>query len=138
MTYPNFESFTHLQAFKIANHALAIVKERNYRRIGVRVTFDNKLVFQYLMDGKNEDVYLRGKEKLTLETTQSTDYVFNHKEDYTSFLNNPDYCVAGGSVPIYVQGECRGAISISGMTSEADHALALEVLEAELNQVSTK
>lgn len=125
---PDFTSFTHQQAFNMGTRALQLVKERAWRRIGVRITLDDKLVFQYLMDGKNEDKYLKGKEKVVLTTHQSSDFVDHHKEDYASLLLDPSFCVSGGSVPILIEGKCHGAISISGMTSQADHDLALEVL----------
>ena len=115
--------------------ALNIVKERQLRRIGVRVSLEGKLVFQYLMDGKNEDIYLRGKEKVVQETKHSSDYVFNHKDDYAELLDDQSYCVSGGSVPIMINGECKGSISISGMTQEADHALSLEVLNTIYSQI---
>ncbi len=125
---PDFKSFTHQMAFDMGTRALAIVKERQYRRIGVRISLEGKLVFQYLMDGKNEDIYLKGKEKVVQTTGFSSDYVFNHKDDYTELLEDQSFCVSGGSVPIIINGEVKGSISISGMTQEADHALSVEVL----------
>ena len=131
---PNFKSVSHQNCFDMGTLALQLVKERQLRRIGVRVTLEGKLVFQYLMDGKNEDIYLRGKEKVVLETKHSSDYVFNHKDEYTELLDDNSYCVSGGSVPIIINGEVKGSISISGMTQEADHALSLEVLNTIYNQ----
>ncbi len=131
---PNFKTVTHQNCFDMGTLALRLVKERQLRRIGVRVTLEDKLVFQYLMDGKNEDIYLRGKEKVVLETKHSSDYVFNHKDDYAALLDDKSYCVSGGSVPIIINGEVKGSISISGMTQEADHALSLEVLNTIFNQ----
>lgn len=131
---PNFKSVSHQNCFDMGTLALQLVKERQLRRIGVRVTLEDKLVFQYLMDGKNEDIYLRGKEKVVLETKHSSDYVFNHKDEYTELLDDNSYCVSGGSVPIIINGEVKGSISISGMTQEADHALSLEVLNTIYNQ----
>ncbi len=125
---PNFKSVSHQNCFEMGTLALQIVKERQLRRIGVRISLENKLVFQYLMDGKNEDIYLKGKEKVVKTTEHSSDYVFNHKDDYSELLDDETYCVSGGSVPIMINGECKGSISISGMTQEADHALSVEVL----------
>lgn len=125
----NFSEFLHINALNMGINALMIVKERKLRRIGVRISLDSKLVFQYLMDGKNEDNYLKGKENVVNKTGKSSMFIFEHKEDYQELLNDSNYCVSGGALPILINGEIRGSISISGMTQELDHALAQEVLE---------
>lgn len=125
---PNFKEFTHIQALHIGLDALKIVAERQLRRIGIRIVIDDILVFQYLMDGKNEDNYLKGKEKVVKETQQTSMFVYEHKDDFSHLLSDSSYCVSGGALPIIVNHQIRGSISISGMTQELDHALALEVL----------
>lgn len=125
----NFKEFYHIDAFNMGLDALRIVRERQLRRIGVRIMIDTKLVFQYLMDGKNEDNYLMGKEKVVRMTQMSSMYVYEHQDDYKELLNDPTYCISGGAVPIMIDQSIRGSISISGMTQELDHALACEVLQ---------
>ncbi len=58
-----FESFTHQDAFNLATSILQRVKEEKLRRIGIRVVLDGTVIFQYLMDGKNEDMWLKIKQK---------------------------------------------------------------------------
>ncbi len=130
----NFSEFLHINALNMGINALMIVKERKLRRIGVRIRLDDKLVFQYLMDGKNEDNYLKGKENVVIKTGKSSMYVFEHKDDYQELLNISNYCVSGGAIPIIINNEIRGSISISGMTQELDHELAQEVLENAFNK----
>ena len=130
----NFSEFLHINALNMGINALMIVKERKLRRIGVRIRLDDKLIFQYLMDGKNEDNYLKGKENVVIKTGKSSMYVFDHKDDYQDLLNDSNYCVSGGAVPIIINNEIRGSISISGMTQELDHELAQEVLENAFNK----
>jgi|GEM_PF-1439040 len=125
----NFSEFLHIQALNMGINALMIVKERKLRRIGIRVKLDDKLVYQYLMDGKNEDNYLKGKENVVNKTGKSSMYVYEHKDDYQELLNDSNFCVSGGAIPIIINNEIRGSISISGMTQELDHALATEILE---------
>lgn len=125
----NFSEFLHIQALNMGINALMIVKERKLRRIGIRIKLDNKLVFQYLMDGKNEDNYLKGKENVVEKTGKSSMFVYDHQNMYTDLLKDSNYCVSGGSIPIIINNEVRGSISISGMTQELDHSLAREVLE---------
>lgn len=125
----NFNEFLHINALNMGINALMIVKERKLRRIGIRIKLDDKLVFQYLMDGKNEDNYLKGKENVVIKTGKSSMFVYDHQDDYQELLNDSNYCISGGALPIMINGEIRGSISISGMTQELDHSLAQEVLE---------
>lgn len=125
----NFTEFLHSDALIVGFDALDIVKQRQLRRIGIRIMIDDKLVFQFLMDGKNEDNYLKGKEKVVKKTHRSSMEVFEHKDEYNDLCEDSTYCVSGGAIPIIVQGEVCGSISISGMTQELDHALACEVLQ---------
>lgn len=134
----NFSEFTHKQALNMGLNALEIVRDRQLRRIGIRITIEEKLVFQYLMDGKNEDNYLKGKEKVVRVTQQSSLYVYEHQNEYSELLQDPSYCVSGGAIPIIICDEVKGSISISGMTQELDHALAQEVLINAYNQTFAK
>ena len=125
----NFNEFTHAQALEIGLEAVRLVKERQWRRIGVRIILHDVLVFQYLMDGKNEDNYLQGKINVVKETGLSSDEVYNLRAEFEHLLDKAEYCDSGGAVPIIVKGELYGVIAISGMTQEKDHELAVEVLK---------
>ena len=125
----DFNEFLHAQALEMGLEAVRLVKERQWRRIGVRIILHDVLVFQYLMDGKNEDNYLQGKINVVKETGLSSDEVFNRSAEFEQLLDKVEYCVSGGAVPIIVKGELYGVIAISGMTQEKDHELAVEVLK---------
>ena len=131
----NFNEFTHAQALEMGLEAVRLVKERQWRRIGVRIILHDVLVFQYLMDGKNEDNYLQGKINVVKETGLSSDEVFNRSAEFEQLLDKVEYCVSGGAVPIIVKGEVYGVIAISGMTQEKDHELAMEVLKNAFDRV---
>lgn len=135
MTMIHFKEFTHLMAYEMGSEAIQIVKERQLRRIGVRITLHDVCVFQFLMDGKNEDNYLKGKENVVFKTEKASIEVYEQAENYSDLLNDANYCVSGGAIPIFVENQIYGCISISGMTQEADHALALEVLSNAYNKV---
>jgi len=130
----DFTEFMHKHALNMGLNALEIVKERQLRRIGIRIVLDDILIFQYLMDGKNEDNYLRGKEKVVKTTGLSSMFVYDHQNEYQELLNDASYCVSGGALPIMIEGQIRGCVSISGMTQELDHSLALEILGNAYNQ----
>lgn len=125
----DFNEFLHVQALEMGLEAVRLVKERQWRRIGVRIILHDVLVFQYLMDGKNEDNYLQGKINVVKETGLSSDEVYNLRAEFEHLLDKAEYCVSGGAVPIIVKGELYGVIAISGMTQEKDHELAVEVLK---------
>ena len=125
----DFNEFLHAQALEMGLEAVRLVKERQWRRIGVRIILHDVLVFQYLMDGKNEDNYLQGKINVVKETGLSSDEVYNLRAEFEHLLDKAEYCVSGGAVPIIVKGELYGVIAISGMTQEKDHELAVEVLK---------
>ena len=125
----DFNEFLHVQALEMGLEAVRLVKERQWRRIGVRIILHDVLVFQYLMDGKNEDNYLQGKINVVKETGLSSDEVYNRRAEFEHLLDKSEYCVSGGAFPIIVKGELYGVIAISGMTQEKDHELAVEVLK---------
>ncbi len=131
----DFNEFLHAQALEMGLEAVRLVKERQWRRIGVRIILHDVLVFQYLMDGKNEDNYLQGKINVVKETGLSSDEVFNRSAEFEQLLDKVEYCVSGGAVPISVKGEVYGVIAISGMTQEKDHELAMEVLKNAFDRV---
>lgn len=131
----DFNEFLHAQALEMGLEAVRLVKERQWRRIGVRIILHDVLVFQYLMDGKNEDNYLQGKINVVKETGLSSDEVFNRSAEFEQLLDKVEYCVSGGAVPIIVKGEVYGVIAISGMTQEKDHELAMEVLKQAFDRV---
>ena len=131
----DFNEFLHAQALEMGLEAVRLVKERQWRRIGVRIILHDVLVFQYLMDGKNEDNYLQGKINVVKETGLSSDEVFNRSAEFEQLLDKSEYCVSGGAVHIIVKGEVYGVIAISGMTQEKDHELAMEVLKNAFDRV---
>ena len=132
----DFHEFLHAQALEMGLEAVRLVKERQWRRIGVRIILHDVLVFQYLMDGKNEDNYLQGKINVVKETGLSSDEVFNRSAEFEQLLDKVEYCVSGGAVPIIVKGEVYGVIAISGMTQEKGHELAMEVLKNAYDRVN--
>lgn len=132
----DFKEFLHAQALEMGLEAVRLVKEREWRRIGVRIILHDVLVFQYLMDGKNEDNYLQGKINVVKETGLSSDEVFNRSAEFEQLLDKAEYCVSGGAIPIIVKGEVYGVIAISGMTQEKDHELAMEVLKNAFDRVN--
>lgn len=132
----SFEDFKHEDALWIGLEAINKVKSRQWRRIGVRIVFDDLLIFQYLMNDKNEDEWLKRKGHTVTQSGHCSYYVYLNRESeaYASWISDPAHGVSGGGFPIMIGGKCRGSICVSGMTQEADHALIIEVLKEHLSQ----
>lgn len=123
------ENFHHGLSLDFAIKAQQIVKEEKLKPIGIRITYHDLLVFQYLMDGKKEDNWLKRKERTVLESGHSSYYVYCHQDDYASWINDDRYAICGGGYPIIENNECVGAICISGLKHEDDHHLIIRILK---------
>lgn len=125
----SFESFSHEDALNIGIKAQQIVKKEHLKAVGIRITYKNLLIFQYLMDGKKEDHWLKRKEKTVLDSGHSSYYVYCHQNDYQSWLNDESYAICGGGYPIIENGQCVGSICISGLKHDDDHQLIIKILK---------
>ncbi|MGG5315276.1 heme-binding protein [Enterococcus sp. AZ072] len=123
-----FKDFTHELGFNIAQRIVEKVKERQLKSVGVRILLDELLIFQYLMDGKTEDKWLKRKEKTVLDSGHSSLYVFFHQDEYSDWLEDNHYAVCGGGFPIIINGEVRGVIGVSGLKHDEDHELLTETV----------
>ncbi len=136
-----FSSFTHYDAYAIANSIFERVKREKLRRIGIRVTIHGVVVFQYLMDGKEEDRWLKRKQRTVEELGHSGYYLFLENEEshiYQKYENDEKYVICGGGFPICVNGENIGVFCISGLSHEQDHQLIVDAFEQYLSQEENK
>lgn len=132
-----FDEFTHQMAFDIANMIFKRVKEEKLRRIGIRVVYENTVIFQYLMDGKNEDMWLKRKQKTVEKFGHSGYYLFlkNQEEGgYPNDLEKDYFVICGGGFPIIVNNELKGAFCVSGLAHDMDHQLIVDAFETYLHQ----
>ncbi len=132
-----FESFTHQDAFNLATSILQRVKEEKLRRIGIRVVLDGTVIFQYLMDGKNEDMWLKRKQKTIEKFGHSGYYLFLKNEEDNSYPNDmatDDFVICGGGFPLVVNHKLKGSFCVSGLTHDMDHQLIVDAFKAYLNK----
>lgn len=133
-----FEKFSHADAWRAAEKIFEgyerLIKDREVKKaIGVRIVMDGLLVFQYLMDGKKEDQWLKRKENTVREFGHSSMYIrevndATHK--YDGLKDDTNLAICGGGFPIIIQGEIRGTVAVSGLAHEEDHGLIVQALEA--------
>ncbi len=128
-----FDSFSHRDAYGLANAILAVFP--NFfadmspdEGLGIRINMDGLLIFQYLGDGKNEDLWLRRKEATVYLTRHSSLYAWAANREsgaYGELHGDERYVLCGGGFPLVVDGKFRGSICVSGLPHEEDHELLL-------------
>lgn len=123
-----FTEFTHELGYQIAQRIIEKVQERKLKPVGVRILLDDLVIFQYLMDGKNESNWLKRKEKTVLESGHSSLHVFFHQDEYNEWIDDEQYAVCGGGFPLIIDGKVRGAICVSGLKHDEDHELLTETV----------
>ena len=132
-----FASFSHEDAMKLAMVILKHYGEKYYppdlpEGLGIRILIGNLLVFQYLMDKKDEDKWLRRKEKTVLHTGHSSLYAMLANEEtgaYEEISRDPGYALCAGGFPLTINGVMRGCITVSGLPGMQDHDLLMLALE---------
>ena len=129
-----FDEFLNEDAFRFGMKVTGWAEENSSRPLGIRITKDGLLIFQYLMNGKKEDTWLKRKERTVLESGHSSLYVFEHADDYPEMKDNDLYCVGGGGFPLIIGGQLHGSICVSGLVHTEDHALIVRML----NEIKTE
>lgn len=124
-----FDHFTNDDAFRFGQKVVEIVNEKGYKPVRIRVTYKNDVVFQYFMEGKAGDEWVVRKEKTVLESGHSSLYVFEHPEDFPNMSMETGYAICGGGFPLIVDGVLQGALIVSGLAHDEDHALIIEAIE---------
>lgn len=133
-----FAIFNHQSAFDLAMTILEKYKVRAAGRelkegLGIRIRIGELVVFQYLMDKKEEDEWLRKKERVVWESgIGSLLAAALHQEQgsYEELSDYGTYCLGPGGFPIRVNGELIGSVCVSGLPDLEDHDLLMEALEA--------
>ena len=99
--------------------------------MGICIQPGGLVVFPYLMDKKDEDEWLRKKERVVQETRIGSLLAALHREngDYGALSDYFRYCLRTGGFPIVVGGTLAGSICVSGLSDLEDHELLMEALE---------
>lgn len=124
-----FKEFNHSDGLKIALKIIENAKATKPKPVGIRIVYEDNLIFHYLMDGRKTAPWLNRKEKTVLESKHSSLYVFYKQEDYPSWIEDTTYAICGGGFPILINNEVKGAIIVSGLAHDEDHDLIIQALE---------
>ena len=123
----SFSSFKQEYGLLIGEELVKWAKENYKYKMGIRIQYDGLLLFQYLMPMKNEDLWLKRKERMVYESGHCSYYSFlNHEVPHDN--TDPDYIIMGGGFPIIVNGEIHGTICVSGLKHEDDHQVIVDAI----------
>ncbi|NTV78572.1 MAG: hypothetical protein HGA25_05380 [Clostridiales bacterium] len=134
-----FDEFHNEDALVLGNMLASKVKN-SVKPLAIRVYIGDVIVFQYSMEGKEEEHYnwIRRKRNLMLKLGHSSMYgrlewqfLQKHEE---LFANQELYGFGCGAFPIIVKGKgIIGTVALSGLPDPADHIIITQVLEELLN-----
>ncbi|MFC9553050.1 heme-degrading domain-containing protein [Rhodococcus sp. NPDC056960] len=131
----SFERFGYDDAWAVGGRLMDISRERHHP-VAIAVVFGEQRVFHAALPGSsaNNDDWLDRKFRVVRRHNAASyaigcaqravggDYYADNGYDRSKFA------VAGGAVPLRVQGSLVGAVGVSGLAEEEDHALVVEVL----------
>lgn len=124
-----FSTFTNEDAFEFGIHVVNMVKEENLKNVRIRVTYEDDIIFQYLMNDKYGKMWLDRKEKTVMESKHSSLYVYENQDQFKHMLDNDEYAVCGGGFPLIVNDEIKGVFIVSGLSHQDDHRLIIQALQ---------
>lgn len=130
-----FASFSNEDALELGNIICKIAKEEIKRGVVVHIENDEHPLFTHYMEGtsKENTYWVNAKKNVVNHFGNSSLYVGEMFRDKgTTFkdgANLPltEYQGEGGSFPLILSGQGKiGTVTVSGLTGEEDHALAVE------------
>lgn len=136
-----FNDFNSETALWIGQYIIDIAQKNNYV-LTIDIRKCNHQLFHFSFDGTSpdKDVWVKRKSNIVQHFSESSIYMAAKlRKDGTNLwdkygLSPENYAAVGGSVPILLK-NCGviGAITVSGLTPEEDHALVIQSMKAYLN-----
>jgi len=133
-----FDTFCSDDALNLGLAIIDIAKKEYPKGIAVHIELDTYPLFTHYMEGTSENntYWLRTKKNTVIRFAHSSLYTgISFKERGTGFkessgLSSDEYQAEGGAFPLVIKGKGRvGTITVSGLTGEEDHALAVKGIE---------
>lgn len=137
-----FERFSNEDAVELGLSLYAMAKERQLP-VTIDITRNGHQLFHLSMPGTSpdNDQWVARKIKLVNRVGMSSCRVhtllksLNMTLEERFELSHYEYAAHGGCFPVILKGTGMiGTVTISGLTQEADHALAVEAIRAYLNK----
>ena len=130
-----FTSFKNEDALTLGTIICKIAKEEIKKGVAVHIENDEYPLFTHYMEGTSKDniYWVNTKKNVVNHFGNSSLYVGEmYKDQGTTFKDGSnlplsEYQGEGGSFPLIVRGQGKiGTITVSGLTGEEDHNLAVE------------
>lgn len=130
-----FTRFDYRDAWQVGTRLVELSAERRHP-VAVGIVFGEQRVFQAALVGSSaeNDDWLARKFRVVAKHDSSSYAVkcLSHSSgtDYyaETGYSPADFALSGGAVPLRVNGSLIGAVGVSGLREEDDHALVIEVL----------
>ena len=138
-----FDDFSNEDALQLGLLIIKIAKEEIKKGVAVHIEKDSYPLFTHFMEGTSGDnlYWVNAKKNVVKKFGHSSFYVGEmYKNQGTTFhvatgLSDKEYQAEGGSFPLIVHGQGRiGSVTVSGLTGEGDHALAVEGIKRYLSK----
>lgn len=130
-----FASFSHQDALELGLIIIEIARSEIRKGVAVHIENGDHDLFTHYMDGttKENQYWIATKKNVVNHFRHSSLYIGElFKAQGTTFaksskLSLSEYQGEGGAFPVIIRGQgMSGTITVSGLTGEEDHALALE------------
>ncbi|KAF9438500.1 hypothetical protein BGZ76_007483 [Entomortierella beljakovae] len=132
-----FTRFTNNDALQLGNRLVSLAQKRTpYKGISILITRSDMVLFQHSMEGtsSNNENWLRRKKNTVVRLQHSSYFVGREllskgltDMEKTYFVSNADYACHGGGFPLLIKDVgCVGAIVVSGLKQDEDHALVTQ------------
>lgn len=138
-----FDRFNNEDALQIGLLIVKIAKEEIKKGVAVHIEFDDCPLFTHYMEGTSAGnlYWVSTKKNVVKKYDHSSLYIGEmYKDQGTAFfaatgLSDQEYQAEGGSFPLILRGQGRkGTVTVSGLTGEEDHALAVEGIKRYLGR----
>ncbi|WP_138466154.1 heme-degrading domain-containing protein [Poseidonocella sp. HB161398] len=133
-----FPRLAESDGIRIGRRILELAEARDLP-VTVEVRRLGRVVFRAAREGTNaeNDMYLAGKARVVERFSHSSFYERQrHAESGGDFTRDtglpfPEFAPFGGGIPLLVEGEGPvGAVMVSGLAQEDDHALIVEAMDS--------
>jgi uncharacterized protein (UPF0303 family) len=130
-----FARFVHHDAWLVGTRLVELSNERHHP-VAIGIVFGEQRVFHAALAGssaENDDWLARKFRVVAKHDSSSYAVKALHCASGTDYYDETGYgrdnfAISGGAVPLRVNGSLIGAVGVSGLREEDDHALVIEVL----------
>ena len=129
----SFASFTNEDAYHLAEMIIHDVRAKHKKSVGIRVVLHDVVVYQYLMDGKKDDVWLIRKQHTVEQFHHSSYYVYVENQEtlqHEHLKQEKYFAICGGGFPIIIRNKMVGSFCVSGLPHDEDHHVIVEAFES--------